>query len=456
MNKFKFVVILALAAALPAWTQLIYFPSAASSRLYFPQLADGGAPTQKWATTILLVNGSSTTAASVTLTFYDDGGQPLALDFGSGAKPTLPVTIPAGGATTMTSSGNNASAAIGWGIADSDVPITGTVLYEARRNGTPLWDVAAAGTSPTYLYNTYANASLGIAVANPSSTNTIYLTVFATMQDGTPAGTGTVRLGPNGHSAFGLASVVSGLPSDFVGSLGIKGTTSAVPFVAWAVNSRDGLLSPLPPGNLTSPAPYDRTVADVVARMRLGGAAALQDMTALLGSQTASMATVISNLQYSIDESATISASYNTTDKKVHVSSAMVQALGDSRAAMGFLSAHLATLAVQQQVGVDPRLVSALGGLPLMADTVGMIALMKTGMDPMGATDFYGRMQYAMIYGTRVDSNLITEFGLTNVQARLTALNQEIQAGCSMVAALSADCEASHLMWNPDVAAPGQ
>jgi len=54
--------------ALPAAQPFLY-PASASTRLYFAQLADGGPAEQKWATTIIFVNPSATTAASVTVTF---------------------------------------------------------------------------------------------------------------------------------------------------------------------------------------------------------------------------------------------------------------------------------------------------------------------------------------------------------------------------------------------------
>jgi hypothetical protein len=443
--------LLAFAAALPAWPQLTYFPSAASSQLYFPQLADGGPTAQKWATTLLVVNASATTAASVAFSFYDDQGQPLALDFGGGAQPTLNVNLPAGGVKMATSSGASASMATGWGVATSNVPITGTVLYEARQNGTPLWDVAASGAAPTYLYTSFANASLGIALANPGA-NPISLNVIATDQNGNAAGNTSVQLGPNGHTAIGLATAISGLPASFMGSITITSANgSPTPFVAWTVNSRDGLLSPLPPGGLTSPAPGDHLVGDVAAEMRIAGAGAIQDFGTLISGSYGAMANVVATLQCSIDANATLTISYNAADQKIHASTAMVEAMGDSRAAMGFLAGHYATVAAQQQVGIDQKIVTKLGGLPLTADTVGMIAVMKAGLDPLGAMDFYGRMQYAIASGVPVDPNVVTEFGLSNVPARLAALWQDMSLACGFLPALSQDCQAMHTMWHPDV-----
>jgi hypothetical protein len=445
--------LLALATALPAWPQLIFFPSAASSKLYFPQLADGGAPVQKWATTLLLVNSSSITAGSVTVSFYDNNGQPLPLDFGSGAQATLAVDLPAGGTRTITSTGSAADLAVGWGVATSTVPITGTVLYEARQNGTPLWDVAAAGTGPTYLYSSFANPNLGVALANPNSASPIFLRVSATAQDGTAAGNTILQLAPNGHTTFNLGTAISGLPAGFEGTVTIASASVPRPFVAWTMNARDGLVSPLPPGEMRSPAPYDRIVADIVAELRVGGVGVLGDLSSLLGSNSAQMAQVATTIQYSIDSSSTISARYDASEHKIHVSSAMIETLGDSRSAIGFLFAHLATLAVQQQVGVPPHIVQALGGVPQMADTAGMIALVKTGFDPFGALDFYIRMMYAVGSGVPIDPGTVTEFSLTtsDISTRFTALVTNYGLGCGMVAAVTQDCQAMHQIWHPDI-----
>jgi len=447
------IVPLILTAMLPAWGQIVFFPSAAGSRLYFPQLADGGPAAQKWATTLLLVNTSTMTAGTVNVSFYDDNGQPLALDFGGGAQATLEVNLPAGGTRTVTSSGGSDTMKVGWAVATSSLPVTGTVLYEARQNGAPLWDVAAAGARPTYTYSSYANANLGVALVNPSSTKTIYLQVTATDKDGHIAGTAARDLPPLGHLAFGLGGAVSGMTGSFEGTISIS-SRNATPaaFVAWTLNARDGLLSPLPSGELQSPAPRDQIVADIVGRMRVGGAAAIQDMTSLLGAPLATqMAAAVQTMPYSIDTSSTVSASYNTADGKVHISSSMIEMVGDSRAAIAFLFGHMATRGVQQQVGIPDSLLQMLGGAPLLADTVGMIAAGKGGFDPLGAMDFFWRMEWASNAGATIDAGTKTEFGLSDVMGRLDSLQQVVILGCGLSQPLTADCTAMHSTWYPDV-----
>ena len=52
---------------------VLFSPSAASTHLYFAQLADGGDAVQKWTTTVMLVNPSVTTATSVSFLFTTHG-----------------------------------------------------------------------------------------------------------------------------------------------------------------------------------------------------------------------------------------------------------------------------------------------------------------------------------------------------------------------------------------------
>jgi len=103
-------------------------------------------------------------------------------------------------------------------------------------------------------------------------------------------------------------------------------------------------------------------------------------------------------------------------------------------------------------VGINQQLVTMLGGLPLTADTVGVIAVMKAGLDPFGATDFYGRMGYAMASGIAVDPAVVTEFGLNDIAARVNALWNNMGLACGgLLPAVAQDCQAMHAMWHPDV-----
>jgi hypothetical protein len=55
-----------------------WYPEDAHVLLYFPQLADGGTPTQSWQTWFSFVNPDRTQTASVVLRTLADNGTPLA------------------------------------------------------------------------------------------------------------------------------------------------------------------------------------------------------------------------------------------------------------------------------------------------------------------------------------------------------------------------------------------
>jgi hypothetical protein len=364
--------LLSLVAALPVSAQIVYTPSAASTQLYFAQLAVGGPDAAKWTTTITLVNPNTTSAAAVTLSFYGNSGAGLALNFGTGAKTTLSVTVPAGGVKAVSSSaGTSSDSVVGWAVAVSDIPITGTVVYRMTQKGTPIWDVAAPGTGPTYSYNSYANGALGLALANPS-TRTIHLQIVSRDQTGASLGTAAVTLAPNGHTSFNLNEAPTSLAASFPGSITISSTdTPPATFVAWAVNVSAGLLSPLPPGETQAPAPPARLAADVTARL-LSAAAALVKETDFdwgAGVTDAQVLEYISKLGIAIDSDGTgsaakVSASYNNTDRKIHLSQSALELAAGSPAALGFLIVHVATRGFSTYSGV------AISDPALNADTV--------------------------------------------------------------------------------------
>jgi len=67
-----------------------FAPEDAQVNLYFPQLADGGTPVQKWQTGFIFVNPNPQTTAAVTLWLYANDGSPLSLDLGLAARGESP------------------------------------------------------------------------------------------------------------------------------------------------------------------------------------------------------------------------------------------------------------------------------------------------------------------------------------------------------------------------------
>ncbi len=263
--------------ALPVAAQF-FFPASASTRLHFAQFADGGSASQKWTTTLLLADPDPLRAASLSLEFFDNNGQPLPVDFGSGPSATLDLSLPAGGTRTLTSTGAPGTTVVGWARLTSNAPVYGTVIYRASSGGVPVWDVAAPGTSDTYSYSSQAAYSLGVALANPYlGVGTIHLRVSTRDQNGVSGNYLDAALPPLGHTSFNLGAAVTGLAPSFAGTISIVSTDNPpLPFVAWTLFERDGLLSPLPPGGMRFPADNTRLPKDTLAFLKSGAVTLVQ------------------------------------------------------------------------------------------------------------------------------------------------------------------------------------
>jgi hypothetical protein len=105
--------------------------------LCFPHLADGGAPSYKFQTSLIFLNGSTTSSAHVYLQFFSDSGGALSLNFGQGPVSAVSLTLAPGGTQTITSTGASATASTGWAFAASDQPVHGTLQFRGIVNGTP-------------------------------------------------------------------------------------------------------------------------------------------------------------------------------------------------------------------------------------------------------------------------------------------------------------------------------
>jgi hypothetical protein len=330
--------LLVLSVTLPAWGQFD-LPASASAGLGFPQLADGGPASGNWVSTFSFNNPNLTAAASVKLSFYNDLGQPLPLDFGQGAAPTLNLTVPAGGMTSVTTTGASETTVTGWGISNSNLPVTGTVMYQMRENGVPVWDVAAAGTGSTFFYTSYANPNLGIAVANPGA-QTVNLLVTARDNQGRTKGAPyAVQVPAMGHGAFNLLNVIPGvkdLTPPFEGSITITPTDNPPrPFVAWAVNYRSGLLAPLPPGEMQWPGPYNRRHVDIGILVQRALASSVPDARAyLLGEDPVAIANYIMSVSMVVDTDTSVRAYYRASDRTVHITQGLLEMLGSNDAAL--------------------------------------------------------------------------------------------------------------------------
>ena len=449
------ILLLIVLAALPAWGQYSY-PATASTMLVFPHLVDGGTVDQRWKVTLVFTNSNTTNAANVRIKFYGDYGSPLMLNFGQGSVSQVDLTVAAGGTSTLTSTGTSSltSSNSGWGFATSNVPVTGTILFQASKNGTPFWDVSAPGTGPTYFYTSYANENLGLAFANPTD-EVIGLRVAVRSTSGAvPAGPWYFQLPARNHSVFNLFSL-TGFPRPFEGSVTITGTNDApVPFVAWTLNFRDGLLTPLPQGEMQFPGPPDRRPYDIGYKIRQAGADLQSELGPLLGGKDPTqIATLIRSMGLVVDSSSSIAASFKPADNSIHLTSALIELMGESDSGLAFIIAHMATHGVFLAVGTPP----AGSGLPApeeYADVMASLSLIKGGFDGGGGGDFFARLQMVDAVTGNIDSSFRAEFGLpTGIAGRLNSLAHNIDDACdvSTSVALNATCRKTESFWYPNI-----
>ena len=449
---------LVLATALPASGQFSY-PSSAATRLYLGHFIDGGPAAQKWQTTVILTNPNPNIAAPVRISFFDDAGQPLLLDFGQGASSTLNLTVPAGGAKSLTTTGASSVLASGWAIVETPdepastpaTPVTASALYRGEIPGNRWWDVATIGTRSTFFYSTYANRDLGVALANPSRSETIHLQISARTEAGqSPGGPWTINLPPLGHKAFNLFGPPTSLAS-FSGTIQISSLDDPPsPFVAMSLNYRAPVLSPLPPGETAAPAPYDRRPYDVGIKVRQAGVAVMGETDPyMLSHSPVEVAEFISRIGLAIDSDLPLRASYSSADKNVHLSVGLIEALGTNDAALAFLIAHLSARGVLQRFGMPPS--GAYANDPDgLADFAAMVTLLKGGFDPGGAADLFGRLLGATEQGLSVDGTLRNQFGVPNgLPSRLQKLADNLKTACVATGAMSQVCQTARRYWHP-------
>jgi hypothetical protein len=436
----------------------ILAPTAASSQLYFAHLADGA----NWTTSLFFSNPNQLMAATVNVSFYSDAGLPLQLDFGSGPVSTLTLTVPAGGVQTVTSKGAGTTTNNGWAHASSTIPLMGTLKYRFTSNGTPTFDVAAVATSPTYSYYSYANPNIGLAVANPSATNAVHVTVAALDASGNAAGNFALTLDPLAHTSFNLGQQLTGLPATFTGSAVMTSTDYPISsFVAYTLNVSSGLLSPLPPGEMQSPAPPDRLLADAAAQLK--SSFALWIPTASIygdfNNQTTAneFLAALNNLTFKITTDTTLTASYQVSNgaPQVSISRPLLETLASSKGAIAFLISHYA---MRYAISVHGNPSAVFSNDPASAaDLYALISLFMAGMDPSSMTDCYGRLQLANALSTAMpagqgpvlDPALQTEFLLNgNYTGRIAAVWQDlIVNGCAQGGQQA--CGVINDLWHP-------
>ncbi len=410
-----------IAVVLPLSAQLD--PQGAEVMSYFPELADGGPPSQKWATSLSFVNPHSTLSASATAFFYSDDGSPLALDFGNGPETIHRFTVPPLGSVTFKSSAGSINTQVGWASVVSTLPLQGVVQFSFSTNGVPQEAISTQATAAAQVFRSPATPTTGIAIANPSSSvQSTPVTVTVTVYDasGTSLGQTLVTVPPSGHRQFTLSDRFSSLPARE--SVVLSAQTPGQNFVAWMLSGDGGVFSSYPAAGQSRPAAQYERITKIFQKLANAGQS-LQFFSSALPTLTIDNRTDQANLF------ATVSGN------QVTVFTGLAELVSDSDSALAFLIGHaLGHLAF----ATKGTFVS--GDLETNADAYGDSMVLAAGYDPYAASAALGELIMAAgpvgILSPSYD-------GLGDPRAsfntRLPAIYSAVQAACGQ-AALQSMC----------------
>lgn len=412
-----FLLLLLLTAfAFPQITR--FYPEDAQVLLYFPQLADGGTRAQQWQTTFLFVNPSTTSTAFVQLDLLKNDGSPLTLDVGLGLGSSFTFSIPPLGSSTFRSRIASPSIETGWARAASTTPLQATVLFTLLQNGTAQVQISAPATLPSPIYWSAANNQLGIAIANPSTSRTVSMTLQAIGGQGQLVSQTTLSLGALQHTSFNAFQKFPNLPGGFIGSVKIFGQTAPDYFLAWTLNADSGVLSSLPPGRAEWPVSQYERIWKVWQKI----------LNAIPPSlQVGNPPTLV--IDYSTGQ---INSFADPARNEVRIFMNLAELISDSESELAFVVGHETGHILQAKVG---NLVFS--NKELDADEYGMLLSLIAGYDPYGAAGALAKLSMASGDASLLSQafdNLNQIAGLDlhgSFDNRLALIFQSMQALCS-------------------------
>jgi hypothetical protein len=228
-----------------SWSALNGIDSGGGAKsLYSPQFAAGGG-TWKSALTIVNLESSPTT---LTLSFVSDNGVELG--------KTASIDLPAGGRIVVSDPSTFGLPAVPESLIEGYVRINSSVTRvagfakfgdpEGLRFQTALPCVTQGKTNLVFSQVAQDDSWFtGVAVIDASGTGAdVTVSVFKT--DGTPAGSGTRRLAPNGRFSKLLTELVPGLPTLSKGYFTVQSTQPVLGFAVFGTNNLS-VLSAVPP-----------------------------------------------------------------------------------------------------------------------------------------------------------------------------------------------------------------
>ncbi len=218
-------------------------PPTGSQSYYFSDLVFGGG----FQTTLTYINYGPT-SVTCTTSFFADSGTSLSIPFTQGTISSRVDVLPPGGSIHDRTTANLAAANTeGWAHASCTGPVQASLLYRLYQSGTPVAEASVnAETAPTTEFATFAQTATGVAIGNPSTTQSASITVNAFSAAGTLLGSKVITLGPLAHSSANIGPLL-GL-ANFTGSLELSSTSS---IISLSLNfEASPVFSSLPPGDL--------------------------------------------------------------------------------------------------------------------------------------------------------------------------------------------------------------
>jgi hypothetical protein len=179
-----------------AFTSLDAVLPATPSTKTISHIADGGG----WRSTIILVN-TDTVPAQYMVSFWTNNGSSYVPTLASGF-PTG--TIPVGGSTIIETADTASALSEGWAQVTSSQAVGGTAIFRydpwGQEAAVPL--LTNGGMTLEIPYQAGSGLSLGVALANPSSTQTANITEVIRDANGNQLSSRTLTLAPQSHTAF--------------------------------------------------------------------------------------------------------------------------------------------------------------------------------------------------------------------------------------------------------------
>jgi hypothetical protein len=239
--------------------------------LIIPQIADGGG----WQTTLVFTN-TTTTAASVGLSFYEETGggatQSWNLSFIENVSPQN-VSVPGGGSVFLHTPATSSTTSVGWAQLQAPASLVAYAIFTQRVPGRTDQDgTALAASAATRILVPFDNTSsfvTAVGLVNPTASSE---TISVNFQIDTGMVTSSSLVLPaQGHMAFSLSQ-------QFASTAGVRGTaefyvsSGSISILALRFN---------PTGGFTAAPVYAQSGSPIIGGGGGGGGGTLPTFTVL-------------------------------------------------------------------------------------------------------------------------------------------------------------------------------